>query len=193
MIPGEPPLKITIRSARVEDIPQMVAIDVLSFSLPWPERSFRYELTQNPSVLSWVVEAPDAQGSKAIAAMIVNWLIIDEVHIGTIAVHPDFRRRGIAQTLLAFTLLECRKRGAVTAYLEVRRSNLAAQALYTRFGFEVTGERRRYYQDTGEDALLMGLYNLNEDRLKLLLGDSDHTTFIIDPTRAADSSESLEE
>jgi len=169
MNPGEPALKINIRSTTVEDIPQVVAIDGMSFSLPWPERSFRYELTQNPSVLSWVVEVEQAERSRVIVAMIVTWFIVDEVHIGTIAVHPDYRRKGIAQKLLAHTLLECRARGAVTAYLEVRRSNLAAQALYTRFGFETTSERRHYYQDNGEDALLMGLYDLDEDRLKLLL------------------------
>jgi [ribosomal protein S18]-alanine N-acetyltransferase len=168
MNPGKPPLKINIRDTTAEDIPQVVAIDVMSFSLPWPERSFRYELTQNPSVLSWVVEVEEAEKGRVIVAMIVIWLIVDEVHIGTIAVHPDYRRRGIAQKLLAHSLLECHGRGAATAYLEVRRSNLAAQALYTRFGFEITGERRRYYQDNGEDALLMGLYDLNEDRLKLL-------------------------
>jgi ribosomal-protein-alanine N-acetyltransferase len=161
MIPGEPPLKINIRSTTEQDIPQVVAIDNLSFSLPWPERSFRYELTQNPSVLSWVVEVE----GRVIVAMIVTWFIVDEVHIGTIAVHPDYRRRGIAQKLLAHTLVECRTRGAASAYLEVRRSNLAAQALYLRFGFEITGVRRHYYQDNGEDALLMGLYDLNEDRL----------------------------
>ena len=166
MIPAEPPLKITIRSTTVDDIPQVVAIDNLSFSLPWPERSFRFELTQNPNVLSWVVEVEQAAQGALVVAMVLTWLIVDEVHIGTIAVHPDYRRKGIGQKLLAHTLLACRERGAASAYLEVRRSNLAAQAMYERFGFVVTGERRRYYQDNGEDALLMGLYDLNEARLQ---------------------------
>jgi ribosomal-protein-alanine N-acetyltransferase len=171
MIPVEPPFELVNRQMTLDDLADVVALDALSFSLPWPERSFRYELTQNPNASAWVAEVvvPDG-GSLQIAGMIVVWLIIDEAHIGTIAVHPDYRRKGIGHKLLAHALLACHARGAMAAFLEVRRGNLAAQALYYRFGFEVIGERRRYYHDNGEDALLMGLSELNKDRLKLCYG-----------------------
>jgi [ribosomal protein S18]-alanine N-acetyltransferase len=170
MTPSDPLLAVNIRPMTLDDLADVVALDAISFNLPWPERSFRYELTQNPNASAWVAEVTAADGSQRIAGMIVVWLIIDEAHIGTIAVHPDFRHRGIGQKLLAHTLLVCHARGALSAFLEVRRSNLGAQALYRRFGFEVIGERRRYYHDNGEDALLMGLTGLNEEHLHLWYG-----------------------
>jgi ribosomal-protein-alanine N-acetyltransferase len=170
MIAAETPLNVTIRAMVLDDLPQVIAIDRASFSLPWPERSFRYELTQNPNALSWVAELGDAGQNPVIAGMIVTWLIIDEIHIGTIAIHPDYRRRGLAQKLLAHALLAGRARGASSAFLEVRRGNLAAQVLYQRFGFDVVGERRHYYHDNGEDALILGLNGLDTKRLQQFSG-----------------------
>jgi ribosomal-protein-alanine N-acetyltransferase len=91
---------------------------------------------------------------------VIAWLLVDEVHIATIATHPDFRRQGIAQALLAQVLKLGVEEGAVSSSLEVRASNLAAQAMYRKFGYEETGRRLRYYKDNGEDAILMTLENL---------------------------------
>ncbi len=164
-------LPVNIRPMMLDDLDQVLALDALSFSLPWPERSFRYELTQNPNTVAWVAEVPSQEeGRQRIAGMTVVWIVVDEAHIGTIAVHPDYRRRGIGKKLLAYSLLGSLVRGASSAYLEVRRSNLAAQALYQRFGFQVIGERRRYYHDNGEDALLLGLKPIKEEPLHLFYG-----------------------
>ena len=84
-----------------EDVEQVYAIDVLSFSLPWSARSYRYEVTENQTSRDWVAEAVDAQGHTQIVGMIVVWVILDEAHVATIAVHPDYRRRGIGRQLLA--------------------------------------------------------------------------------------------
>ncbi len=146
----------SVRRMRLEDVEQVHQLDVISFSLPWPERSFRYELTENPSSRMWVVESAGETGKRVIG-MLGLWLIVDEVHIGTLAVHPDYRRQGIAQKLLITSLLKACTEGASKAYLEVRKGNLAAQALYTKFGFKITGIRPRYYSDNGEDALMMTL------------------------------------
>ncbi len=89
--------------------------------------------------------------------MIVVWIILDEAHVATIAIQPDFRRMHIGQRLLALALEDAVQGGAKLAYLEVRRSNLAAQNMYQQFGFVVNGLRPRYYLDNGEDALLMVL------------------------------------
>ncbi len=159
-----------IRPMRFEDIPRVHEIDVLSFSLPWPESSFRFEVTENNHASNWVAEVTHADGQREVVAMMVNWIIIDEAHIATIAVHPNYRRQKIARRLLAVGLLAAYERGARTAFLEVRRGNLAAQAMYFEFGFALAGERKRYYQDNHEDALLLTLEGIDPGHIKTLGG-----------------------
>ena len=83
------------------------------------------------------------------------WLMVDEAHISTIAAHRDWRRRGIGELLLASMIDAGAEIGAQMVTLEVRLSNLSAQSLYRKYGFEVTGRRKGYYSDNGEDALIM--------------------------------------
>lgn len=149
-------MSLLIRRMRPEDIPAVHAIDERSFSLPWPERSFKFEATENPAARAWVAEA-----DGRVVAMLVLWLIVDEAHIATIATHPDFRRQGIGKQLLLQALRAARTEGAKLAFLEVREGNTAAQSMYFKYGFEVTGRRPRYYKDNNEDALLMTLDHLN--------------------------------
>jgi [ribosomal protein S18]-alanine N-acetyltransferase len=140
----------------MEDVPVVHEIDMLSFSLPWPERSFRFELTENPTSRGWVAEV-----SGKVVAMLVLWLIVDEAHIATIAVHPDFRRQGLGEQILLHALKAVRDEGARRAFLEVRAGNSAAQAMYEKYGFEVAGVRPGYYRDNNEDALLMNFENFD--------------------------------
>ena len=105
----------------MDDIPAVVELDKLSFTLPWPERSFHFELSDNPSSRCWVVEL-----DGKLVGIIVAWLIVDEAHVATIATHPDHRRMGIARKLLTHALRYMAKEGAVTSFLEVRESNQAA-------------------------------------------------------------------
>jgi ribosomal-protein-alanine N-acetyltransferase len=164
-IPGQTgAFKFTIRRMKLEDVEQVFAIDQISFSLPWTERSYRFEISENPHSHLWVAVPEDAKDQ--ILGMIVVWLIVDEAHIGSVAVHPDYRRLGIGEALIAHALLELIPLGAVQAMLEVRRSNLAAQALYHKFGFSVAAIRPRYYRDNNEDALLMNLSPLDAGRLR---------------------------
>lgn len=160
--------KINIRRMTLEDVAAVHLIDVISFSLPWPERSFRYELTQNPASRMWVVEVEDDEGGKNVVGMLGMWLLVDEVHIGTIAIHPDYRRKGIARLLLVKALREAYREGARMVFLEVRINNLAAQDLYRKFGFKVVGIRPRYYSDNHEDALMMNLDPLSLDVIEHL-------------------------
>ena len=139
----------------LEDVEQVYAIDVLSFPLPWSERSYRFELTENQNSRTWVAEALDERGRTRVVGMIVVWIILDEAHIATLAILPEFRRMHIGQRLLALALDDAVRSGVTQAYLEVRRNNLAAQNMYQRFGFIVNGVRPRYYLDNSEDALLM--------------------------------------
>jgi ribosomal-protein-alanine N-acetyltransferase len=155
---------VQLRPMRLEDIEQVCAIDVLSLSMPWTERSYRFDLTENPAAALWVAEVVEEEGKPRLVGMIATWFIIDEVHIATIAVHPDYRRLGIGCKLLAHALLHSAYKGANTAMLEVRCSNLGAQALYQQFGFTVVGVRARYYRDNDEDALLMNLQPIDVEK-----------------------------
>lgn len=146
---------MNIRRMTLDDLAQVIAIDKVSFSLPWPERSFRFEIADNPASRAWVAEL-----DGKIVGMIVAWLLVDEAHIATIATRPEFRRQGIASRLLIHALEYMRSEGARTSVLEVRESNAAAQEMYRKFGFEESGRRPHYYKDNGEDAILMTLYKL---------------------------------
>lgn len=161
---------IHIRPMQIGDLEQVQAIDRLSFSMPWPPNTYRYELTENPAAILWVAEACRPNDDCKVVGMIVIWLILDEAHIATIAIHPDYRRVGIGARMLKVGLDEALKRGASQAMLEVRAGNSGAQELYRKFGFEVVYRRPRYYKDNHEDALLMNLTGL-ADRIPFIRGE----------------------
>jgi len=153
-------MNLTVRKMTVDDVSAVVDLDQKSFSLPWPERSFRFELTDNPASRCWVAEM-----DGKVVGMIVVWLIVEEAHVATLATHPEYRRQGIGKRLLAQALRYLIDDGARSSFLEVRESNIAAQEMYRKFGYEATGRRRRYYRDNDEDAILMSLGSLNAERL----------------------------
>lgn len=170
-------LSIHFRPMEPRDIPRVHEIDTRSFSLPWSEKSFRFELLENTHSVTWVAEASSIAGAEnpagqaIVVGMIVIWAILDEAHIATLAVDPQYRGFGIGRRLLARALLAAYGRGARMAYLEVRRGNLVAQNLYFRFGFQVVGERPRYYKDNNEDALLMNLDAIDPEVLRKQFGE----------------------
>jgi len=151
---------VRFRRMKLEDVSRVHEIDLLSFSLPWPERSFVFELTENPSTLALVAEIQAEATAPTIIGMSVVWIIADEAHIATIAIHPAYRRRGHGKRLLAETLRQSIYRGAESATLEVRQSNLTAQQMYHSFGFTIVGRRAHYYRDNNEDAIVMTVYEL---------------------------------
>lgn len=143
---------LTIRKMEARDISRVVEIDQQSFTLPWPRRSFEYEVEQNPHAACWVAEA-----GGQLAGVLVLWLLLDEVHVATLAVDPAWRQLHIAQRLLDHGLQKAKERGAISAQLEVRVSNQAAIQLYEKLGFRTVNVRKNYYADNHEDALLMDL------------------------------------
>ena len=157
--------RINFRPMRKDDLDSVLVIDRLSFSMPWPESAYLHDLKKNPDALLWVAEEISPISETKVVGMIDVWMILDEAHIATLAVHPDYRGKGIASSLLEVLLVEAFKRGARRAMLEVRASNYQAQSLYKYYGFEVVHQRRRYYRNNNEDALLMNLENL-EDLIK---------------------------
>ncbi len=156
------------RPMKLTDIPRVHEIDVLSFPLPWPESSFQFELTENPSSLALVAEITPQDAWPVVIGMVVDWIVVDEAHIATIAIHPDFRGNGYGRHLLAETLRQSIQHGAILATLEVRETNLIAQQMYRTFGFSPVGRRMHYYKDNNEDAIIMTLEKLGSEYLAWL-------------------------
>jgi ribosomal-protein-alanine N-acetyltransferase len=141
---------LRIRPMTVVDLPAVQLIERASFSTPWPPQAYRQELETNRLAHYLVATLADE-----IVAYGGVWLMVDEAHITTFAVHPRFRRRRIGERLLLALMDLSVDRHAREATLEVRLSNLAARRLYEKYGFRPVGIRPRYYSDNGEDALIM--------------------------------------
>jgi ribosomal-protein-alanine N-acetyltransferase len=146
---------LLIRRAGLADVKAIWAIEQLSFPTPWSRWSFLGELGHRNS--HTLVAGPPPPQPWQTWGYLIFWVVLEEMHLLNLAVHPDYRRRGIARRLLADGLAQARTLGAELAWLEVRPSNRAARALYKSFGFKEVGRRRHYYDDTKEDALLLTL------------------------------------
>ncbi len=150
-----PTADILIEPMRREDLPEVMAIEVASFSVPWTEEMFGNELAAETPAGALVARALGAGAPARVVGYICVWLISDELHINNLAVHPRWRKRGVARELLRAALQHGRRGGARAAFLEVRASNLPAQRLYRKFRFEPVGVRPRYYTHPIEDAVVM--------------------------------------
>ncbi|MDH7489052.1 MAG: ribosomal protein S18-alanine N-acetyltransferase [Anaerolineae bacterium] len=165
-------LPYVLQPMRVQDIPEVLEIERVCFSMPWSAHAYRYEIEEN--TLSWYVVARPThrRAERRLLGKILNlrsagqprtpiigyggfWMMVDEAHISTLAVAPPYRRRGVGELLLLTMIEEAERRGAAAVTLEVRVSNLPAQRLYEKYGFTVQGRRVRYYSDNGEDAYIM--------------------------------------
>src|SRR5437763_3208377 len=157
--------QITIERMSHDDVPAVMAVDNLCFPTPWSENAYRSEMG-NVSAYYLVARLParrfGASGEREgrLIGFAGAWIVMDEAHITTIGVHPDYRRHGIGERLFGRILEEAAGRGVRRASLEVRESNRAAQSLYAKYGFVPIARRRRYYSDTGEDAIVMWVEDL---------------------------------
>jgi ribosomal-protein-alanine N-acetyltransferase len=141
---------------RDDHIEQVMEIERASFAVPWTKGMFLYELT-SPLSYHFVASKREKRGDLVLC-YIIFWMFRGEVHILNLATHPAFRRLGIAHSLLLFSLDFSYRRGGILHLLEVRKGNEAALTLYHRVGFASWGVRKKYYADTGEDAVIMGLF-----------------------------------
>jgi [ribosomal protein S18]-alanine N-acetyltransferase len=158
---ARPPLKLLVEPMRLEDLDEVQRIEQASFSTPWPSNAYRSELMTN-RLATYLV----ARIEGRIVGYGGMWLMVDEAHITTFAVHPAWRRQRIGERLLLAFLDLARDRHAREATLEVRLSNLAARRLYEKYGFRPVGLRPRYYSDNNEDALIMTTEPLSDPRLR---------------------------
>ena len=148
-------MEVKIRPMIMSDIQFVQEIDQKSFPNPWPLNSYKYEIQENENSKPWVIEKID--DLVHICGMAVIWNIVDEAHLGTIAIHPDYREIGVGKTLLASILLSAIDDGMLTGFLEVRESNKSAINMYKSIGFVIDGMRNAYYQDNKENAILMSI------------------------------------
>jgi len=162
---ARPPLRIRVEPMTVDDLRAVHAIERASFSVPWPDDAYRNELLTN-RLASYVV----ARAGDEIVGFGGLWVMVDEAHITTFAVHPRWRRRGVGEWMLLGLLDRAVERRAREATLEVRLSNMPARRLYEKYGFRPVGIRPRYYSDNGEDALIMTTDALESPAMRERLG-----------------------
>jgi [ribosomal protein S18]-alanine N-acetyltransferase len=148
-----PAAAIEVRRLTYADLPQVVAIERRAFTSPWSLAMFVLELSK-PSGICLAAEVAEPPGQERELGGYLICSRYDTVwHVMNVAVDPTLRRRGIATALLSRVLERVTPDAQLT--LEVRRSNAGAITLYEAFGFRSAGVRRRYYQDNGEDAIVM--------------------------------------
>ncbi len=136
------------------DIPFVYEIEKLSFPNPWHESTFRGEIQNRHISFPYVIVHSQ---EKKVIGYIIFWQVKDEVQINNIAIHPDFRRKGLGEAVMRKVLELVRRENAQFVFLEVRPSNAAAFSLYKKLGFKVLGIRKDYYSRPREDALVLGL------------------------------------
>ncbi len=141
--------EISIEDMKSGDLPAVVEIEKASFTTPWSEISFFNEL-KKPNSFQKIAK----KGGEIAGYICAGWTI-DEGHVLDVAVHPKYRRLGIASMLVSLAIERFREEGCRFVFLEVRDSNEPAKSMYGKFGFEVLGTRKNYYVSPSEDAVIM--------------------------------------
>lgn len=152
------PIAISIRPMSIGDVERVHEIERSAYTSPWPIDCFRGELIINQDARYIVAETDDGE----VAGYCGVWLMGGEAHITNVAVAPEFRRMHIADRLLVNQLEFVLSGDSQSIFLEVRRHNIAAQKMYSRFRFTVCRVRERYYNDNDEDALELRVENVSD-------------------------------
>ena len=167
---------VVIQRMQRGDVPRVMEIEKQCFSSPWHESAYLTELVNRSAY--YIVASVDDK----IVGYAGMWVIMDEAHITTIGVDPEYRGRKIGEQILVAILEESQRRGARRATLEVRQSNQLAQNLYQKYGFKPAAIRRGYYSDNNEDAIIMWVDDMLSSRyqdqfkeLKKSLSDGSRT------------------
>ena len=140
---------MTIEKMQIQHVPQVAALEKQCFSDPWSEKSIASELVND--LAFWLV----ALEGETVAGYVGSQTVMGESDMMNIAVHPDFRRQGIAEALVETLITELREQGSRCLTLEVRSSNDPAKQLYQKLGFIQIGKRPNYYFNPREDALIL--------------------------------------
>ena len=142
--------ELVIRRAEAKDVETIETLEQLCFSQPWSYESIYQDIVENDRSV-YIVAETEGQ----VIGYAGLWIIVDEGHITNVAVSPDYRRNSVGNTIITALLQVTEDMGVKRHTLEVRKSNQAAINLYEKQGFTEAGERKGYYEDNGEDALIM--------------------------------------
>lgn len=160
--------EIYINPMQSSDVPDVAQIEAMAYgNHHWSRDSFYSEIN-NKVAKYYTARYSDGK----IVGYIGTWHIIDEAHITTIAVHPEFLRQHVGEALIVKMLEDCYNEFIKYITLEVRVSNIPAIKLYEKYGFKSLGTRKGYYQDNNEDALIMWTENIFSDEYKLILNNN---------------------
>jgi len=144
--------RFVIRNMEEADLPGVLSIERSSFPKPWTEYMFLCQLELGDIAVNLV-----AMDGGEVTGYAAAWVAADEIHLLSIAVRPERRRKGCAEALLRNVIQRGREKGGRCMILEVRVSNAPAKRFYDKHGFGVIGTRKGYYRETGEDAIVMEL------------------------------------
>lgn len=156
-----------------EHLNALLELDHLCFGGLWTLDGYQRELDSPNSDLLGLFTPISPASPAPLLAMGCLWAILEEAHITILAVNPHYQRQGLGQAMLIALLIAARNRGLERATLEVRASNQSALSLYQKFSFKLAGRRRRYYQDTGEDALILWRGGLNHPEFAQTLANCE--------------------
>lgn len=160
--------RLTLKSLTPDLLSAVLELDRLSLGNLWSADAYLREIDSPKSDLL-IFQSDDPLNESAVLGLGCSWAILEEAHITIVAVHPAYQRQGLGQAMLLALLQAAHQRGLERATLEVRVSNEMAIALYEKFGFRAAGRRKRYYQDTGEDALVMWRGGIHHPEFPYLL------------------------
>jgi [ribosomal protein S18]-alanine N-acetyltransferase len=141
---------ISFRAMTLSDLSHIEIVENSSFSVPWSRQAFYDELVHNQFAQYTVITV-----NGQVMGYCGCWLIFDEAHITNLAIHPDYRGKGLGEAVLTYVMGMMQRQGVTKMFLEVRVSNQAAQSLYQKLGFTYSGIRHGYYADNQEDAMIM--------------------------------------
>lgn len=155
--------EISIKTLSSEEVPAVVALDQVCLGGLWTAEAYLREISSDKStLLALHLSESELSNHSHIIGISCLWSIVEEAHITLLAIHPDYRRQGLGQLLLFSLLADAIARQLDWATLEVNVNNLAAIQLYQKFGFQVAGRRKGYYQPAGDDALVLWLKDLQQ-------------------------------
>ena len=150
----------SIQNATIEDLDVLVTLEEACFTVPWSRKNLEAELEGNQFSRVLMIVHPDPAHAVEAIAYICVWIVFEEVRFLNLAVHPDFRRQGLAIQLIREALRLGREANCCRGMLEVRATNMPAQTLYKSFCFQAYATRKSYYTNPTEDAILMTLESL---------------------------------
>ena len=159
--------KIEIKAVTPANVTEVAALDRICLGGLWQEEAYSREIDSDKSTLVALhLSEPEFDARSKIISLGCLWSIVEEAHITLLAVHPDYRCQGLGQLLLFELLEDALARKLEWATLEVNENNLAAVNLYQKYGFQIAGRRKNYYQPAGDDALVLWLKNIQHSEFK---------------------------